>query len=214
MMLGRIQWSEERKLRLESERLLDLPVLTLALPARTRGQERRVRKGARLLIDRRVTRVLVPPDFPLWPLLREQGLRPVDTGALRCVLAPTWVMAALAARGIQPQNAVLLLTGARESADMARVAWQLCPLVRNLVIDVPGGGTLAAGLRREYGLPVLPARSARADLTLHFDGGPTLTGAKYTLEGAALPPDCEALPLLSALWESGRIRTEQITLQI
>ncbi|MGM9608396.1 MAG: hypothetical protein ACI3XJ_12915 [Oscillospiraceae bacterium] len=213
-MLGRIRWNGERKIRLESERLLDLPLLTLSLPERTRGQERRVKKGVRLLIEQRVTRVLTPPVFPLWPLLREQGLRPVDTQALQCALAPAWVRAALAARGIQPQNAVLQLTGARESPDMARVAWDLCPLVRNLVIDVPGGGTIAARLRREYGLPILPARSARADLILRFDGGPILAGARYALAGAVLPPDCEVLPLLSALWECGRVKTEQITLQI
>ena len=201
-------------MRLGSERLLDLPLLTLFLPARTRGQEKRVRKGTRLLIEHRVTRALTPPDFPFWPLLLDLGLRPVDTQALRCALAPAWVQTALAAQGIQPQNAVLLLTGARESTDMARVAWQLCPLVRNLVIDVPGGDAIAARLRWEFGLPVLPARSARADLTLRFDAGPVLTGARYTLAGAALPPDCEALPLLSALWECGRIKTEQIMLQI
>ncbi|MGN0968270.1 MAG: hypothetical protein ACI4O3_03280 [Oscillospiraceae bacterium] len=213
-MLGRIRWSAERKIQLENERLLDLPLLTLFLPERTRSQEKRVKKGSRLLIEQRVTRVLTPPDFPFWPLLMEQGLRPVDTRTLRCALAPVWVKAALAARGIRPQNAVLLLTGTRESADMAQVAWQLCPLVRNLVIDVPGGGTLAAGLRREYGLPVLPARSAQADLILRFDAGPVLAGARFDLAGAALPADCETLPLLSALWESGRIRTEEIVVQI
>lgn len=213
-MLGRIQWSRERNIRLESERLLDLQVLKLSLPERMRGQERRARKGARLLAGHRVTRVLTPPDFPLWPLLQEQGLRPVDTQALRCALACAWVRAALAARGIRPENAVLRLEGPRESAGMAQVAWKLCPLVRNLVIDVPGGGMIAARLRQEAGLPILPARSARADLTLRFDDGPVLTGAGYALAGAVLPADCETLPLLSALWECGRIRAEKITIQI
>ena len=213
-MLGRIVWGEGRKIKLENRRLLGLPLLTLELPMRTRGQERRVKKGARLLIEQRVTRVLTPPDFPLWPLLLEQGLRPVDTQALRCALAPAWVRAALAARGVRPEAAVLLLTGARESPDMARVAHQLCPLARNLVIDVPGGGALAARLRREYGLPILPARAVRADLILHFDPGPILEGAEYTWEGIVLPPDSEALPLLSALWESGRVKTEEITIRI
>lgn len=212
-MLGRVTWGEGRKVRLEHERLLDLPLLTLELPVRTRGQERRVKKGARLLIEQRVTRVLMPPDFPLRPLLLEQGLRPVDTQALRCALAPAWVRAALADRGIRPEAAVLLLTGARESPDMARVAHQLCPLVRNLVIDVPGGGALAARLRREYGLPILPARAARADLTLRFDPGPVLEGAAFMLARADLPRDCEILPLLSALWESGRVKTEEIKIK-
>ncbi len=213
-MLGRVQWSAERKIRLEQDRLLGLPLLTLELPGRTRGQERRVKKGARLLAERRVTRVLTPPEFPHWPVLLERGLRPVDTQALRCALAPAWVRAALAVRGIPPEHAVLRLLGARESPDMARVACRLCPLVRNLVIDVPGGGTLAARLRREFGLPILPAQWAQADLDLRFDPGPVLAGAAFTLARAELPADCEILPLLSALWESGRVKTEEIVLQI
>lgn len=213
-MLGRIRWGEGRKMRLEYERFLGLPLLTLELPERLRGQQRRLNKGARLLAERRVSRVLAPPWFEEWPVLLGQGLRPVDTQALRCALTPAWTKAALTARGIRPERAVLELAGARESYDMERVAMALCPLVRNLVIDVPGGGALAARLRREYGLPVLPAQAARADLTLRFDPGPVLTGADFALEQADLPPDCETLPLLSALWESGRVKTEEITIRI
>ena len=97
---------------------------------------------------------------------------------------------------------------------MERVARSLCPLVRNLIVDVPGEGKLAARLRQEFGLPVLAAQAARSDLTLHFAPGPVLEEAKYGLRGCLLPRDCEILPLLSALWESGRIKTEEITLQI
>lgn len=68
-MLGRVRWGEGRKLRLEQERLLELPVLTLELPTRTRGQERRLNRGARLLLEHRVTRVLVPPWFEGWQTL-------------------------------------------------------------------------------------------------------------------------------------------------
>lgn len=213
-MLGRVRWGEGRKVRLENKRLLGLPLLTLELPDRTRGQERRLNKGARLLLEHRVTRVLMPPRFEGWPILLRYGLRQVDTQALRCALAPAWVKAALAARGVSPERAVLALEGTRESCEMERVARDLCTLVRNLVIDVPGGGTLAARLRREYGLPVLPAQAVRAELTLRFDSGPVLEGAEFVLDQVDLPRDCEILPLLSALWENGRIKTEEITVQI
>ena len=212
-MLGRVRWSEGRKLRIEMEQAMGLPVLMLEVPDRTRGRERRLNKGARLLTERRATRVLAPPRFEGWPVLLEQGLRPVDTQALRCALSPAWTRAALAAREIRPERAVLALSGERESCDMERVATELCPLVRNLVIDVPGGGTLAARLRREYGLPVLPARAVRPDLTLRFHSGPVLEGADFSLPGRSLPWDCEVLPLLSALWESGRIKTEEIIIR-
>lgn len=213
-MLGRVRWGEGRKLGLEQERLLGLPVLTLELPVKTRGRERRLNKGARLLLEHRVTRVLTPPWFEEWQTLLRNGLRPVETQALRCALAPAWVRAALKAKGIRAERAVLALAGARESCEMERVAMALCPLVRNLVIDVPGGGALAARLRREYGLPVLPAQAVRADLTLRFDPGPVLEGAEYALAGTSLPADCEVLPLLSVLWESGRVKTEEIAIRI
>lgn len=212
-MLGWIKWEDRRRTRLEGERLLELPLLTLGLPDRERGRERRVTRGARLLAERRVTRVLTPPGFAHWGALAGRGLRPVDTQALRCALAPAWVRAVLALRGVQPENAVLRLEGAREGPDMVRVARALCLMVRNLVIETPGGGALAASLRREFGLPVLPARSARADLTLTFDSGPVLAGSRFALHGVQLPEDCERLPLLSALWENGRIKTEQIAFQ-
>ena len=213
-MLGRIRWEEGRRMRLAQERLWELPVLTVYLPERGRGQPRRLEKAARALAERRVTRVLAPPDFPHWQALTRRGLQPVDTQALRCALTPAWVRAALAARGIAPEKAVLSLAGARESPDMERVAWALCPMVRNLIIDVPVGGGLAARLRREYGLPVLPVRSVQADLVLRFDPGPILAGAGYSLQGAELPRDCEILPLLAALWENGRVKTEEISVQI
>ena len=213
-MLGRIRWEDGRKIRVEGERLLDLPLLTLGLPDRERGRERRLRKAVRLLTERRVSRVLVPPGFPLWPDLAGRGLRPVDTNALRCALVPAWVRAALALRGIQPEQAVLQLAGGRESPDMERVAWSLCPLVRNLVIDTPGDGVLAVRLRREFGLPVLPAGSVQTDLCLRFDPGPVLEGGSFSLDGACLPEDCERLPLLAALWECGRVKTQEIIVKI
>jgi hypothetical protein len=83
-------------------------------------------------------------------------------------------------------------------------------MVRNLILDAPGGGVLAARLGREFGLPVLPPHCAQADLTLHFDPAPVLTNARFSLAVAALPQDCEPLPLLTVLWENGSIQTKQV----
>ena len=211
-MLGRIRWEDRRKIGLEEERLLDLPVLTLTLPAREKGSERRLNKGVRLLRQRRVTRVLTPAGFDDWPALYERGLRAVDTTPLRCALVPAWVRASLAVKGVRPENAVLCLRGNRESPEMVRSALAVCPMVRGLVIDAPGGA-LSARLRREFGMPVLPARSAQAHLTLTFDPSPVLTG-RFALQHVPLPEDCDRLPLLAALWESGRIKTEEILVRV
>lgn len=209
-MLGWICCYGGRKLDVEREQVVGLPVLTLYLPERERGMARRAAKGARLLVRNRVTRVLAPPDFSWWNELRPCGLRPVETRALCCALAPAWVEVSLAARGIGPERAVVCLRGGRESPEMACLARQLCSRVRNLTFDVPGECETEKSLRREFGLPVLPARNARPDLVLCFADGPILEGARYALRGCELPENCESLPLLSALWESGRVKTEDI----
>ena len=81
-------------------------------------------------------------------------------------------------------------------------------------------------LRREYGLPILPADApAQASLLLQSgtepeDANPcpalTLFGPEPDLAGLRLsapdlaPTDREDLPLLSALWEGGRLGPEQL----
>lgn len=213
-VLGWIRWGAQGKPHVERRELLGLSLLVLHLSERERGMERRVSKGARLLTKNRVNRVLVPPDFAWWSALRCCGLRPVETRALRCALAPVWVEAALAARGIRREQAVVCLRGGRESPEMLSLARQLCPRVRNLTFDVPGECKAEKHLRREFGLPVLPARAARPDLVLRLEDGPVLEGARFALRGKALPEDCEGLSLLSALWECGRIKTEDIRILV
>lgn len=211
-MLGRVCWTQGRKIQLEQECLQGLPVLALRLPIRIHDRERRIRKGIGLLREQRVTRVLTPPGETIWPTLLQFGLRPVDTVPLRCALAPMWVTASLKAKNVAPEQANLILSGTRESPDMEQVARMLCPTVRNLTVDVPGGGALAVRLRREFGLPVFPVQSARPDLVLRFESGPVLEDARFALKNKDLPADCEVLPLLAALWECGRVKTQEIVL--
>ena len=110
---------------------------------------------------------------------------------------------------------------------MLRAALALCPRVRRLTISAPRGGErLAAWLRQEYGLPILPADApAQAALLLQPGAEPdspapcpalTLFGPAPDLAGLRLAApdlaqeDREALPLLSALWEGGRLTAEQL----
>lgn len=213
-MLGRICWTENRRMYLRKEQILGMACLTLGLPSRKNGLERKLGKGCRLLLKGRVTRVLTPPDFPGWNILLRYGLRPVDTAALRCALAPAWVRVSLQATGVRPEQATVVLLGERESPAMVCTARILCSLVRHLVVDVPKGQGLAGRLRQEFGLPILPTGSVGADMILRFDSGPVLEGARLTMKGASLPADCEDLPLLSALWECGKVKTEEITLTV
>lgn len=213
-MLGRIRWGEVRKVRIEEERLMGLPVLALTLPTEARRRERAARKGLSMLSGQRVGRVLLPADWDLWPLLRQYGLRGVETGGFRCALAPTWVDAVLRGKGLSPERAVLVLSGERESSSMCRVARVLCPLVRNLVIDVPGEGELSKQLRWEFGLPVLGTRGIRADARLFFAPDPVLHGCAVGIKTKELlPSDCDSMSLLCVLWENQRIKIEDVVLK-
>lgn len=213
-MLGRIRWGSGRKIVFGAERMLDLSVLTVALPQRARRPERAVRKGISLFLKHRVKYVLTPSDFPWWSILIELGLRPVDTIPLRCALTPVWVTAQLKRRGITQEQAILRLKGERWEPALEGLARDLCPIVRRLVFDVPGGEAVANRLRCEMGLPVLPGHITNVHLTLWLNDGPVLTGAEFTLPGRELPADCDRLPMISVLWEAGRIKTEEIVLKI
>lgn len=213
-MLGRMRWGRGRKVVLEAEQILGLSLLSVELPQGSRRPERMVQKGAELLRRNRVTRVLVPAEFPWWEVLAHNGLRPVETRALRCALAPAWVAAQLKRQNISPEDAVLCLRGEKGEPELERVARTLCPVIRNLILDVPGGNMTAKRLRQEMGIPVLLGGSFAAHLTLQFDGGPVLTGANVALPSKTLPPDCDRFPLLGVLWENGRIKIEEIALEI
>ena len=213
-MLGRVRWGSGRKVALKREDLLGLPVLLAELPRNSRRPERNVKQSAELFRKKRVTRVLTPPEFPWWAILVRAGLQPVETRRLRIVLAPAWVEVQLERRNIRPTDAVLCLQGEKTEYDMELIARELCPLVRNLILDFPGGYETANRLRRELGIPILPRECPNAHLTLRLDEGPLLIGAKFALKDKTLPDDCEADSLISALWESGRVKTEEILLRI
>lgn len=102
--------------------------------------------------------------------------------------------------------------------DMVRAAEFLCPRVRDVAVTAPvGGGELAAWLRREFGAPIRPDRGD-IPAAVCFDGTGTLDGRRVlslfgpepgwpgsALRASALEPeDREKLPLMAALWESGR----------
>lgn len=213
-MLGRICWGSKRKIVLRMEQILGLSALTVELPQTVRKRKREIKRGAGLLRKNRVVRVLTPPDFPWWPLLEQEGLRPVETQMLRCMLAPGWVAAQLKQRNIPPETAILCLKGERYEPALEWLSRELCPLVRSLVFDVPGGDEAANRLRREMGIPILPRDFAQVHLTMRLDEGPVLDGAEITLPGRELPTDCDSVSLIGALWETGRIKSEEIVLKL
>lgn len=207
--------------------LYGLPVLRCQADPEGFWGERRLKRAGRSLCAGGAVRALVPAGFDRWPLLLKLGLRPVDPGAFLRAQAAPLAASLLERQGLAPDRATVALRGRRADGEMLRAALALCPRVRRLTISAPQGGEeLAAWLRREYGLPVLPADApAQAALLLQPGTEPedvnpcpalTLFGPEPDLAGLRLsapdlaPTDREDLPLLSALWEGGRLGPEQL----
>ena len=207
--------------------LYGLPVLRCQADPEGLWGERRLKRAGRSLCAGGAVRALVPAGFARWPLLLKLGLRPVDPGAFLRAQAAPLAASLLERQGLAPDRATVALRGRRADGEMLRAALALCPRVRQLTISAPQGGEeLAAWLRREYGLPILPADApAQAALLLQpgtepEDANPcpalTLFGPEPDLAGLRLsapdlaPTDREDLPLLSALWEGGRLGPEQL----
>ena len=215
--------------RLSRERLLGLPLLRGEVPGRELTP-RRVRRAARALRKAGVVRVMAPEGFPLWEEILVQGLRPVETGELCRTLAVPIALAALAGDGVPLRQASVALRGDRVTRALRAAALELCPLVRQLLVEVPAGGEgLQRELSREFGLPVVeggPERRAHLTLCFSRPGGgergriadlsgetPGLEEYRFSLRDAALPGDAAALPLLSALWASGRLERDDIAVE-
>lgn len=223
-MLGAITYGNTGAGRPRRTVRYGLPLLEVALRSGSWREKGRVRSAARQLRRQGIVRVLAPPEFAHWDLLENRGLRRVDPlPFLRCY-AGELALAALLREGVAPQQGTVALRGRRVDRDMVRAAEFLCSRVRELAVSAPqGGAELAAWLRREYGMPVrpdgegitaavrfapCPAPAGGRELIL-YDGPPDLTG--ISLRAAGLEgPDREDLPLLAALWETGRLEAQDL----
>ena len=131
---------------------------------------RRLRRAERALVRAGAGRVVLGVDFPYRDRLAL--LRPVDVLPLRRGCADVLALGALAAEGVPPRRGRVALSAPRLCPELERAAERLCPQVRGLLIDAPGGGDYARYLQARFGLPVTPP-AAGADVTAAFgpEGG-------------------------------------------
>lgn len=182
--------------------------------------ERRLRRAERELLACGVGRVVLPRGFPYGDRLRR--LRPVDTLPLWRGLADVLALGALDALGVPHCRGRVALSAPRLCGELTGAAERLCPLVRGLLIDAPGGGDYARYLQAKFGLPVTPA-AAGADVTVAFGpaggrwgrrlelyGQVDLGGLAVSAEETPLPRDC-AGQVLALLWEQGKLKPEQLS---
>ena len=215
---------ERGRFRLEAAALGPLQVLQAQVfepeglrPWRLR---RRLRRAERTLSREGVGRVVLGDGFPYGDRLAL--LRPVDVLPLRRACAGVLALGALEAEGIPLRRGRVALSAPRLCGELEDAAERLCPKVRGLLIDTPGGEEYARYLQARFGLPVMPP-VAGADVTVAFgpkggrwgravelyEGG-TLGGLALGAEGLDLPRDC-AEQVLALLWERGKVRREQMS---
>ena len=223
-MVGQLVWEASKgRGRLEEAVLGPLPVLGGRVRARVGrapgGVARGGRRGQRDWVRAGVGRVLLGRDFPWGDRLRR--LRPVDPVLLWRGAADVLALGALDAAGVPRRRGRVALSAPRLCAELEAAAERLCPQVRGLLIDAPGGEEYARYLQAKFGLPVTPP-SAGADVTAAFgpeggrwgrcvelyEGG-TLNGLELRAKGVELPPDC-AGQVLALLWERGEVRREEL----
>lgn len=219
-MLGLLCWSEERGVRMERTQLLGLPVLQASLLPGGRWERQRLGHAARRLERQGVRRVLVPRGFDCWDVLTQRGLRGVNPLPLYRAMADQLVLAELERRGVESHKACVALRGDCVDGDLVKSAYLLCPRVRTLLIQVERGGEkLTRELYREYGAGT--PLCAQADIAVRFGGTgqegelvlcgrPELLGLELEVPELELPEDLEAFPLLTALWQAGRLKLGQV----
>lgn len=227
-MIGQIVLVREKgRFRVEEARLGPLQVLRAVIyepeglrPWRLR---RRLRRAERALVRAGAGRVILGDGFPYGERL--DLLRPVDVVPFWRGCADVLALGALAAEGIPLRRGRVALSAPRLCRELEGAAERLCPQVRGLLIDVPGGEEYARYLQQRSGLPVTPP-AAGADVTAAFgpeggrwgravelyEGG-TLNGLTLKAEGMALPPDCGE-EILALLWEKGGLARERLCGQL
>lgn len=179
----------------------------------------RLRRAERGLAAYGVRRVVLRDGFPYGDRLRLLGT--VDTLPLWRGVADVLALGALDAQGVPRRRGRVALSAPRLCGELEGAAQRLCPLVRGLLIDAPGGEEYARYLQAKFGLPVTPP-SAGADVTAAFGPGggrwglrlelygqADLGGLRVAAEGLELPPDCRD-QVLALLWERGELRREKL----
>ena len=183
---------------------------------------RRMRRAERELLAAHVGRVILRAGFPYGDRLRQ--LHTVDPLPLWRGIADLLALSLLDARGVPYRRGTVALSAPRLCAELQAAAQRLCPLVRGLLIDAPGGEDYARYLQAKFGLPVTPP-AAGAEVTAAFGPGggrwgrslelygqADLGGLTVTAEGLELPEDCRD-QVLALLWERGEVKREQLTIR-
>ena len=144
----------------------------------------------------------------------------MDPALLCRAAADRLVLTELERRGVEKECACVALRGEFMDEDLIRTARLLCPKVRAVLVQVKWGGErLTRELYREFGVVAPPG--AKGDVAVRFSGKgdsgelvlcgqPELLGLRLEPVRITLPEGLEALPLMAALWQAGRLSLDEL----
>ncbi len=194
-----------------------LPLAAVEVPPGERG----LAQAGKALQRLGIRRALALPGFERWEWLGEWGIAPVDPLPLCRAMAPELALFLL--RDLPLRRRSLALRGSD-----ARLGWALahalCPRTGALQLDFDRGEEeLGDALQACYGAAPLhlgqgPPPQVSVELSprpfpvgtpLKLWGKPDLAGLTLT-RGLPPPLEVEELPFLTLLWETGRVKGEEI----
>lgn len=197
---------------------------------------RRLKKAAELLRRRGICQAVFPESFSYGDVFAKCGVFPIDVLPLCRALAPELAWSAAEARGIGAARARIAVCGDRLTAELAWTVTRLCMRSRYLLLAAPDrDGAFCRRVRREYGAALVQTvdagQIAAADVCLLFSPREAWQGGNTVLRlyhGADLPPvclrllerperippACDRMQMLAALYAADAIRREQISGEI
>ncbi len=187
----------------------------------------RLGKLVALWEQHRVSKLLLPEDFPLKEPLEQLGFSLYDPLPTLQTLGDCLLLQELCRLGISPQECSVKLCGAVCDKTITTVAVALCPQVATVAIDAVGAECLAVQLYQQFGMAV-PSLAQQYTATISFsleEKNPIekKTGVFLQLDRVDspdfcgispkkcdIPEDVPPLSLLGLLLETGKISREEI----
>lgn len=205
-------------------RMAGLTLLEVSLPPGKRPW--RLRQGAKALRRRGVRRVLAQPGLDDRETLGRWGISVIDPLPLCRAMGARLALTLL--EEVPCRERRVALRGENAGAESWALARELCPQVGLLLLDLDRGEErLSRWLREECGAAALhlgtgsppllslelSPRKEPAGQRLKLWGEPDLLGLSLELPGLAVPKEVPELPFFELLWETGRLKTGELTVK-
>lgn len=225
-MVGLLVWEDHGVTHVDAQviSLFGVSFYRVALSPRSLLLSYRLKKGAALLAQQGVRRLLVGDPFPHWSYFTPCGIRAVDGLSTLQGLAGDILLSRFQQEEIAPHTASVALDFPRVDPTLTQVAIQLAPHVAHLVLPKEGGGVrLQEKLFHQFGLAPCPSLRHPTATLIFSQKPPQIQGislqfhqvqgsgfSHLSLQDEELPEDFPPLPTLSLLLQRGAVKKSQL----